>query len=113
MVYSNRNINQSSKKTLENYQEIHKLTETISQALGLPEGFLKLMYVDPKTDARYHKENSSRSVLLNLARYKTNPDRFFWTFAVSRELAYIRRHQLGYAFINQLRAILMLASEAN
>jgi hypothetical protein len=109
-IYSNRNINQSDKKIFKNYEEFHKLMEIITKSLGLPEGFLKLMYVDPKTDARYYKENASRSILLNLARYKTNPSKFFWTFAVSRELAYIKTQQLGYPFINQLRTILTIAT---
>jgi hypothetical protein len=112
-IYSNKNINQSSKKALENYEEFHKLTETIAKSLGLPEGFLELMYVDPKTDARYYKENISKHILLNLARYKTNPSKFFWTFAVSRELAYIKTRRLGYPFINQLRAILTIATASN
>ena len=112
-IYSNRNINQSGNKALKNYEEFHKLIETITKSLGLPESFLKLMYVDPKTDARYHKEKVSRSILLNLARYKTNPNKFFWTFAVSRELAYIKTQRLGYPFINQLRTILTIATGGN
>jgi hypothetical protein len=111
IIHSNKNINQTSRIVLKNYDEFHKLTDLIARSLGLPKDFLKMMYVDPITDARYRKEEGYESILLNLARFKHNPSKFFWTFAVSRELAYIRKHQLGYAFINQLRAILMLAND--
>lgn len=110
-IHSNKNINQTSRIVLKNYDEFHKLTDLITRSLGLPKDFLKMMYVDPMTDARYSAEEGYKSILLNLARFKYNPSKFFWTFTVSRELAYIKKHQLGYAFINQLRAILMLAND--
>lgn len=109
-IYSDKDIRKISKKVLKNYDEFHKLTETIAKSLTLPKDFLRTIYVDPKTDARYQRERGFSSVLLNLARFRTNSSKFFWTFAVSREIAYIKTHRLGYPFINQLRAILTIAT---
>ena len=107
-IYSNDNI-RLHEEILRNYSEFSKRIDKINELLQLPEGFLKVMYVNPKSDARYHKIDTSKSIFLNLARFENNKSLFFWVFSVSRELAYIRAHRLGYRFVNQLRDIMTVA----
>jgi hypothetical protein len=108
-VYSNQDIKPFRDEILRNYHEFSKRLNQVGELLHLSEGFLKIMFVDPKSDARYHMRKGSSSIFLNLARFRANENLFFWLFSVSRELAYIKAHRLGYHFINQLRAFLTFA----
>jgi len=108
-IYSNRDIKLFHGKILTNYSNFRQLIDRIRKSLELPEDFLKVMYVDPKSDARYSKDGGTNSIFLNLARFETNKDMFLWLFTVARELSYIKAPRLGYRFINQLRDILTLA----
>jgi hypothetical protein len=67
-----------------------------------------MMFVNPKSDARYSGVKESSSIFLNMARFDRNKDLFFWLFSVCREIAYIRAHRLGHRFVNDLRDILAL-----
>jgi len=90
IIYSNQKLKPSNVTILSNYPAFHKRITDIENILQLPKGFLKLMYVDPKSDARYSKNKKSQCIFLNLARFKINRSSFFWLFAVARELAYIK-----------------------
>jgi len=109
IIYSDRDVKPFRDEILINYHKFLERLNQIKQLLDLPQGFLKVMFVDQKSDARYYRIKESNSVFLNLARFEKNKDLFFWLFSVSRELAYIRTHRLGYQFINQLRDILTIA----
>jgi hypothetical protein len=109
IIYSDKDVKLSHNEILRIYPEFSKRLDQIRELLYLPKGFLKIMFVNPKSDARYHKIKESNSIFLNMARFETNKNLFFWLFSVSRELAYIRAHRLGYQFINQLRDILTIA----
>jgi hypothetical protein len=109
IIYSDKDANLSQNDIIRIYPEFLKRLELIRRLLYLRDGFLKMMFVNPKSDARYHKTRESNSIFLNMARFDTNKNLFFWLFSVSRELAYIRAHRLGYQFINQLRDILTIA----
>lgn len=72
----------------------------------LQSNILKIMIVDPKSDARYHKTDGSKNVFLNLARYDIDKDPFFCLFAIARELSYMKTGRINYQFITFLRDIL-------
>jgi len=109
IIHSDKDITPFQDVILRNYSLFLKRINQIRELLYLPQGFLRAMFVDPKSDARYHRTREARTIFLNLARFETNENLFFWLFSVSRELAYIRAHRLGYHFINQLRDILTFA----
>lgn len=109
IIHSDSDVNPFRDEILKKYPAFLERLNQIKKLLFLPEGFLKVMFVDPKSDARYHRIKESNSIFLNLARFEKNENLFFWLFSVSRELAYIRAHRLGYQFINQLRDILTVA----
>jgi hypothetical protein len=109
IIYADKDIEPFRDKVLDNYAEFSKTLNKINHLLFLPEGFLKVMFVDPKSDARYQKDGEDRSIFVNLARFKENSNLFFWLFTVSREIAYVRAHRLGYRFINELRNVLAFA----
>jgi hypothetical protein len=111
-IYSNRKLKPSNDKILSNYSAFHRTLSDIENLLQLLKGFLKIMYVDPKSDARYSRSKKSHCVFLNLARLKINQSSFFWLFAVARELAYIRFPRLDYRFVNLLRDILTIGNES-
>jgi hypothetical protein len=106
IIYSDKDAQLLYNDINQIYPEFSKRLEQIRGSLYLPEDFLKIMLVNPQSDARYQKTERSSSIFLNIARFDTNKDLFFWLFSVSRELAYIKTHRLGYQFINQLRDIL-------
>jgi len=109
IIYSDKDIAPFRDEISRNYFLFLKRMNQVRELLNLPQAFLIVMFVDPKSDARYHRTREARAIFLNLARFETNENLFFWLFAVSRELAYIRAHRLGYRFINQLRDILTFA----
>lgn len=108
-IYSDKDIAPQVPRILRNYPKFAKQLGQISDLLYLPQDFIKVMFVDPKSDGRYHKTKETSSIFLNIARFDQNEDLFFWLFTVARELAYIKTHRLGYPFINQLRDILTVA----
>jgi len=108
-VYSDKSIIDFQSEILRIYPEFSKLLEQIRELLPLPEDFLKIMFVDPKTDARYHRTEDINSIFLNMARFDKNKNLFFWLFTICRELAYVKKHRLGYPFINQLRDVMTFA----
>lgn len=109
VIHSDKDITSFRDRILRNYLLFLKRINQVRELLNLPQGFLRVMFVDPKSDARYHRTREARAIFLNLARFETNENLFFWLFSVSRELAYIKAHRLGYRFINQLRDILTFA----
>ena len=111
-IYSNQEVKPLRDKILKNYFDFRQRIDYIEKLLELPEDFIKVMYVDPKSDARYYKDRKLNSIFLNLARFEKNKNAFFWLFAVARELSYIKAPRLGYRFINQLRDILTIAVES-
>lgn len=110
-IYSNQDVKPLRDKILKNYFNFRQRVDHIKNLLELPQDFLKVMYIDPRSDARYYKDGRLNSIFLNLARFEKNKNVFFWLFAVARELSYIRVPRLGYRFINQLRDILAMAIE--
>lgn len=111
VIYFDKGTRLLRPENLENHSEFSQQVDYITKTLNLPEDFLKIMYVDSKSDARYSKAKGVSSIFLNLARFEMNKNPFFWFFAVARELSYIKIPRLGYAFINLLRDILMIAME--
>jgi hypothetical protein len=83
--------------------------EDIQRILKLPKDFLRIAYINPQSDARYQKEKDSHSIFLNLATFEKKKSFYYWLFTVARELAYIKTHQFGYAFVNELRRIMTYA----
>jgi hypothetical protein len=108
-IYSDEDIASKVPLILRNYPKFSKQLDHIRRLLYLPEDFIRVMFVDPKSDGRYQKTRETSSIFLNIARFDQNRDQFFWLFTVARELAYIKTHRLGYPFINQLRDILTVA----
>jgi hypothetical protein len=108
-IYSDKDIASGAPLILRNYPKFTKQLDHVRSLLYLPEDFIKVMFVDPKSDGRYQKMRETSSIFLNIARFDQNKDQFFWLFTVARELAYIKTHRLGYPFINQLRDILTVA----
>jgi len=94
---------------LENYSSFRQILDQIKKVLNLPKDFLKIMYIDPKSDARYQRGNGTHCIFINLARFKHTTNWYFWLFAVARELTYIRTPRLSYRFVNQLRDLLAVA----
>jgi FtsZ-binding cell division protein ZapB len=109
VIYSDKDINPLRNEILGVYPAFSKRLDQIKELLHLPEGFLRTMFVNPISDARYTKSEGSSLIFINLARFESNENLFFWLFTVSRELAYIKAHKLGYEFINQMRDILTVA----
>lgn len=109
IIHSDKDITPFRYGIARSYLSFSNLIDRVRELLNLPQGFLRVMFVDPKSDARYHKTREANSIFLNLARFETNENLFFWLFSVSRELAYIKAHRLGYHFVNQLRDILTFA----
>jgi hypothetical protein len=108
-IFSDKEIASISNKIETNCLAFCKQLEQISSILCLPKDFLKIAYLNPKTDARYCKDQGQQAIFANLAAYETKKDPFFWLFTISRELAYINAHQLGYAFFKELRRIMVFA----
>lgn len=108
-IYSNRDIQPFLTQISQDYLTFSESLNHIGQLLHLPEDFLKMMFVDPKSDARYYGTKEPNSIFVNLTRFQSNKKPFFWLYAVCRELAYIKAHHLGYRFINELRDILAFA----
>lgn len=106
-VYSDYELKEPS-KALKNYRAFENLLNEISALFPLPNGFLKIMYVNPATDARYSKQQDV-SIFANLAVFDIHSDRFFWLFTIVRELAYVHKHQIGYPFIKDMRKLLVYA----
>jgi len=91
---------------MKDYSDFRQMITRIESLFRLPDGFLKTMYVNPRSEARYQKLNASSSIFLNLARFDQNKNAFFWLFTVARELSYIKTRRFGYYFVTQLRDIL-------
>jgi hypothetical protein len=108
-IYTEDEITSLDESTYSDYVGFVELLDGINRRLKLPSGFLKIMLVDDISDARYLSDKDSHGVFINLARYKANKNWMFWLFAVAREMSYMRKHRLGYAFINELRNFLVLA----
>lgn len=108
-IYSDKDIKPYRNKILKSYFNFCEQLDRIRKLLELPEDFLKVMFVDPKSDGRYYRDRGSNSIFLNLARFETNKNWFFWLFTVARELTYIKIPRLSYRFINRLRDILTVA----
>ena len=109
LIYSDKNIKSFNDRIMDYYLNFYNQIDRINKLLELPDDFLKIMWVDPVSDARYYRENKSNSILLNLARFENNQNFIFWLFAVARELTYIKTGRLSYRFINKLREILIVA----
>jgi len=109
IIYSDKSIKPYHDRILKNYSHFCMQLDNISKLLDLPEGFLKIMFVDLKSDARYYRRKGSNSIFLNLARFEKNKNWFFWLFAAAREITYLRIPRLSYRFINKLRDILTVA----
>jgi hypothetical protein len=108
-IYSDRNITFFKDQVLQDYAQFIKILNELSDLFPLPKDFLKIMFVNPLTDARYSKNNDGNLIFVNLAAFHTRRNRFFWLFTISRELAYIRTHQLGYPFFKDMRRLMVHA----
>jgi hypothetical protein len=108
-VYSENEITSFDDSTFSDYVGFLQLLDGISERLKLRSGLLNVMLVDAMSDARYVSDKESQGIFLNLTRYRTNKNWVFWLFAASRELSYMSKHRLNYAFINELRNLLILA----
>ena len=111
-IYSDQDIRPLWHRVMKNYSDFRQRINRIKILLELPDDFLKIMYVNPRSEARYQRLGPSSSIFLNLAKFDWNKNAFFWLFTVARELSYIRTRRLGYYFINQLRDILTVAVES-
>jgi len=112
VIYSNQDVKPFRRKILKNLSDFLKMINDIEESLQLPEDFIKIMFVDPQSDARYSKEKEANCIFLNLARFEKNRNRFFWLFAVARELSYIKFPRLDYRFMNLLRDILEMGTSS-
>jgi hypothetical protein len=108
-IYSDKDIQPFLNQICQDYLRFSEFLLQIGHLMHLPEDFLKVMFVDPKSDARYYGTKEPDSIFVNLARFQSNRTRFFWLYAVCRELAYFKAHHLGYRFLNELRNILAFA----
>jgi len=113
IIYAEEKTTFFDESTYLDYVGFLELIDRINMCLKLPPGFLKTMLVNDVSDARYHSDKESQGVFLNLARYKTNKDWIFWLFNVAREMSYMRKRRLNYAFINELRNFMILALSVN
>jgi len=108
-IYSDQDIVIFKDKILQDYDEFVKLRDELGGLSPLPKDFLKIMFVNRLTDARYSKNSDGNLIFVNLAAFHAHRDRFFWLFTIARELAYIRNHRLGYPFFIDMRRLMVHA----
>lgn len=102
-IYSDHDITVLKDRILQDYEEFAKLLQRISELFPLPKDFLKIMYVNVFTDARYSQTNNGNEIFVNLAAFHSQRELFFWLFTIIRELAYFRSHRIGYPFFKYMR----------
>ncbi len=103
IIYSDQDVTAFRDRIFQDYEEFAKLSQRISGLFPLPKNFLKIMYVNVFTDARYSQTSNGNEIFVNLAAFHTQRDLFFWLFTVVRELAYFRTHRIGYPFFKDMR----------
>jgi hypothetical protein len=109
IIYSDQDIGAFKDTILLDYEQFARLLREIAKLFPLPRDFLKIMFVNVLTDARYSKANDANQIFVNLAAFHSQRDRFFWLFTIIRELAYIKTHRLGYPFFKDMRWLTMHA----
>ena len=86
------------------FDEFQAQINKIAQAMNVKQGFIQIVLTNPLTDA---KRLGKECVLANLMRFEKNKSIFFWLFAISREVAYMKEGRLSYRHMCILRDILM------
>ena len=74
VVYSDHDVRSIQDKIMKNYSDFRQRINRIEDLLELPEDFLKMMYVNPQSDARYQRVGKAKAIFLNLARFNHNKD---------------------------------------
>jgi len=109
VIYSDKDITFHASQIIGDYPAFAEQLHKIRELFPLPENFLKVMFVNPQTDARYYKTKELDSLFVNLATFRTRKNLFFWLFTISRELAYVNTPRVGYPFFKNMRRIMVSA----
>lgn len=109
VIYSEQDISASKNQISEDYDACVQQLDKISNMLNLPKGFLRIMFVNPLTDARYSRVSGGNVIFINVAAFHSQRNLFFWLFTVTRELAYIKNHRIGYPFFKDMRRLMVYA----
>jgi len=109
IIYSDKDIEPHASQIIGDYPAFVVQLHKIRELFPLPENFLKVMFVNSQTDARYYKTKEPDSLFVNLATFRTRKNLFFWLFTISRELAYINTPRIGYPFFKDMRRIMVSA----
>jgi len=108
VVYSDHDVTTES-QIFEDYEAFVQQMDNISKLFSLTKGFLKIMFVNTATDARYSQTADGYSIFVNIAAFHARRSLFFWLFTIARELAYIKNHRIGYPFLKDMRRLIVHA----